>query len=780
MVGTVDVSGPSSSTFRSPTRWNSVGLFAIVGALIYSNTLNVPFVFDDLPNIVENRHLWVDSLSPPVLADAAVGGVSAARPVANLTFALNYYYGQHELAPYHVVNIVIHVINSLLVSVLGLRLFDQLGRTDADQTTNKGGDSVVHHNMALVAGLIFLTHPVQTQSVTYTVQRMTSLATLFCLVTMLAYVRGRHSANRTHRLGWWTAAGVSWILALGSKQIAVVVPLLILIYEILISRRIDRRQGIRLAGGTLVVCLAAWGLAHLYLGDSPWQSILGGYQYRDFTISERLLTQLRVVVFYLGLILFPVPQRLNLLHVMAPSTSIGSPHTTWIALVVLSSIVILAVWRARRHRLVSFCILWFFACLLTESSVLALELVYEHRLTLPLVGASLLASYAIFRGCGRQVGWAWGLSWILVIALGASTYRRNADWRDAVVFWSDVLSKSPSEARAWNNRGKSYLGRNEPALAIADYSTALHWKPQLVEAWSNRGSGYTMTAQFDRALADYSQAIALDPRNAAAYSNRGIVYAEMGKYDTAILDYTQAIKLSPHYASAYHNRGISHLAQGQFESALADFGAAIELHPLFAEAFNMRGVTKQRTGDYDAALEDFSAAIRLEARGEAYLNRGITHGLREDFAAARHDFDRAVERLPNDPEAYYNRGVTHAKLGELAAAIADYRRGIELTEGRHAGCQNNLGWILATTDDAGVRDGDTALQHARAACILTDWKNFRALRTLAAACAESGKFADAVKWQRAALNSCPSEARPEMSALLQRYEAGRPYREPSH
>ena len=195
---------------------------------IYSNTLKGPFVFDDHGNVYDNPFIIrVTELDLQKLYDAGIKSC-CPRPVANISFALNYYFGRYDVTGYHVVNIVIHLLAGVLVYLLASVTFRQLFRTEHRETVPVGDRAIAW--MSLFAACIFVTHPLQTQAVTYIVQRMTSMAAMFYLLSLVLYIYGRLSRQRWMRWLLWAGCLISWVLALGSKQVAATLPLSVVLY----------------------------------------------------------------------------------------------------------------------------------------------------------------------------------------------------------------------------------------------------------------------------------------------------------------------------------------------------------------------------------------------------------------------------------------------------------------------------------------------------------------------------------------------------------------------
>jgi len=380
----------------SGVKHNIIAIIVIVaiGGLAYSNVLHAPFVFDDLNNIVENRSIRIDRIDLASLYEAGFQSPSARRPVANISFAINHMFGGYDVAGYHWVNIIIHIVNAILVYILSAALVRDLadGRRagSTGYSSARDGRSPLRF-IPLLSALVFVAHPIQIQSVTYIVQRMSSMAAMFYLIALLAYRYGRTSPRRGRRIALWTLGFLSWLLALGTKENAATLPAVILMYEWYVSGG-PNREWLRKNRYVIGVALLLVAMALAYISGPVLDRIAASYDGRDFTWVQRVLTQPRVIAFYVSLLLFPHPARFSLLHPITTSQSLIDPLTTLLSAILILLAIGYAIVRAARHRVVSFCILWFFIHLAIESSVLGLEMVFEHRLYLPMVGFSLLSA----------------------------------------------------------------------------------------------------------------------------------------------------------------------------------------------------------------------------------------------------------------------------------------------------------------------------------------------------------------------------------------------------
>jgi tetratricopeptide (TPR) repeat protein len=522
------------------------------------------------------------------LSEAAFRSPISNRPLAYISFALNYYFGGYEVSGYHAVNTVIHVINGILVYFLSFFILRQLPGVDGRRST--GGRLPQVPLMAGLAALIFTVHPLQTQSVTYVVQRMNGMAVMFYLLSFLLYILGRSAKKRQWLL--FSASLVSWGLALGSKEIAATLPLVIMLYEWYFIRdlRMDwLRRNLKYAIGVLVLLLI---LAFLFTGGDPLERIPDTYARRDFSITERLLTQFRVVVFYISLVLFPLPARQNLIHQFPVSTSMFSPATTFWSFAVIVALICLAVWLAKRQRLVSFCILWFLLNLAIESSVIGLEIIYEHRLYLPMFGAALLAVYLIFNGLPGRQRVAGAVSLAAILMLGTAAFTRNGIWRDEMTLWSDVVSKNPTSLRAQNDLGLALKEQGRTEEAIRHFENALEINPDYMRARYNLGNVMMESGNLSEAIDHYNEALKIGRDSplvatidfARAHNNLGAAMARQGNLTEAIVQFSEALEIDPQLADAHNNLGAAMAQQGDLDAAIRHFRAALEVMPDYIDA----------------------------------------------------------------------------------------------------------------------------------------------------------------------------------------------------
>ncbi|MHB9103096.1 MAG: tetratricopeptide repeat protein, partial [Sulfuricella sp.] len=357
---------------------------------IYWSGLHGGFFFDDGPSILRAEGVRIENLSVESVRQVFLSGHAgpSGRPVAQLSFALNYYFSGFDPFAFKATNLAIHLASGLLVFCLALRLLaGAMPQTKPRNVLIAGGG---------VAAL-WLLHPIQLLPVLHVVQRMTSLSAFFLLAALLLHVLGREQGGRAGATRLVLAWGILWPLSFFSKETGALFPLFVLAWELILRRSACGRLDRFARGFATVASLALLaGVAYAFSPAMQW--LWAGYDLRAFSFAERLLTEGRVLWIYLGLILFPRLEALGLYHDdIVISTGLFSPWTTLPALAGLAGLVWLA-WRMRtRAPLVSFGIAWFLIGHAMESTVLPLEIAHEHRNYLPILGILLAAAWALIR-----------------------------------------------------------------------------------------------------------------------------------------------------------------------------------------------------------------------------------------------------------------------------------------------------------------------------------------------------------------------------------------------
>jgi tetratricopeptide (TPR) repeat protein len=378
-----------------------------------------------------------------------------------------------------------------------------------------------------------------------------------------------------------------------------------------------------LAGFLLLLVI----LVLIYLGVDPLDKILATYENRNFTPIQRILTEFRVVIFYISLFLWPHPSRLNLDHDFALSSSLTDPITTLFSMLAIAVLMVLAVITARNQRIISFCILWFLGNLVIESSIFGLEIIFEHRLYLPSMLCGLIIILLIY----RWVKPMWLNTVILsslVIVGSVWTYERNGVWRDRVTIWKDCVKKSPQKARPYNNLGAALADEGHYNEAIAHYHKALQINPYYPNAYANLGLTLAKQGKVAEGITLLLKALQIKPKDYETLSNLGVALLMQERYEEAIKYLTEALEINPHFAKAHNNIGVVLRRQNRFQESMDHLRSALQLDPDYAEAYNNLGVTLASQGRYEEAIAQFSAALEINP-GYAKARQNLEKSLKD-------------------------------------------------------------------------------------------------------------------------------------------------------
>ncbi len=402
-------------------------------------------------------------------------------------------------------------------------------------------------------------------------------------------------------------------MAIGSKEISATLPGFMLLYEWYffqgLSRQWAKRRMLILAGiGVVTVVIAL-----VYIGSEPFARILIGYNSREFTLEQRVLTQFRVVLFYISLLVWPHPSRLSLDHDFGLSYSLIDPMTTMVSMSIILALLLLAILIAKREPLISFCIFWFFGNLIIESSIIGLELIFEHRIYLPSMMAILLPVILIFKYAKS----AWQAVVVLCVTgaiLSLWTYQRNLIWSNEISLYRDCVAKAPGKARPYNNFGAALMKSGHPEQALEQFQTALKIKPEYADAHYNLGYALSKLGNLEEGIYHLGQSLRIEPANPKALNNLGVALALQGRHKEAVNKFQAALKLKPKDADVHNNLGLALKNSGNPEDAVHHYIRALELDPRHADAHNNLGLALKDKGQIEAALHHFSRALELDPK----------------------------------------------------------------------------------------------------------------------------------------------------------------------
>ena len=663
------------------SRWAMLpacGLIVLAALIAYGNTFSVPFVLDDRDAITDNptiRHLWPIG---PVLSPPGGGITVSGRPLVNLTLAVNYALGGTAVWGYHAFNLGVHIL-------AGLTLFGIVRRTLTLQPALRKRFGAAALPLGLAVALLWVLHPLQTESVTYIAQRAESLMGLFYLLTLYCFIRGTElGAGR-----WQVLAVVACVLGMATKEVMVSAPLMVLLYDRTFvagtfagAWRQRWRVYAGLGGSWL---LLAYVVAHAGVLGSEW----AGFNAK-VTGGSYALTQLWAIPHYLWLTVWPHSLVFDYGTVVKSGARQVLAPALVVALVVGGTVV--SLWR---WPVIGFLGCWFLGILAPTSSVLVLtgQTVAEHRMYLALVAVVALLVLGVYGWVGR---WSLVLWLAVAVVTGLVTLRRNEDYRSAEALWRDTVTKQADNWRAHNNLGNALGRKGQLDEAIGQFQEAIRLKHDYAHAHYNLGNALAKKGQLDEAIRQFQEAIRLQPDTALAHYTLGNALREKGRIDEAISQYQQAIRLQPDYADAHYHLGNALHEKGQLDEAIRHYQAAIRLQPDDALAHYNLGITLARKGQLDEAIRHYQAAIRLRPDDADACYNLANAFLREgQIDQAIRQYSEAIRLQPDYVLAYNNLGVALVAKGRIDDGIGQYQAALILKPD-YAEARKNLDAALAT------------------------------------------------------------------------------------
>ena len=622
----------------------AAALLTAIGWLAYANTFQAEFHFDDYTYIVDRQA--IRDITDYRAVYRALGHPS--RFIAFYSFALNYHFHQDAVFGFHLVNWIIHIMNGVLLCGFVWLLF-QTPRWQGVFSPNRA------YWCALIASLLFVVHPLQTEAVTYVVQRFTSLATLFYLAAIVSFVRGRlrTGPSAAVSIGIFVMAT---ILGMFTKQICFTIPFVVILIELCCFREhweemLTRRWKLLLVLALLLLIIPSFfgfNAAHILGREFPSRSHTGD-TLNSWTYA---LTQTRVVPTYLRLWIWPVGQTLDYDFQISSSFRETKVFAGLALLLALLGIGILA---QRRRPLIALALGWFFITIAVTSSLIPIpHVIFEHRAYLPSVGLCLLMAYGLchFLSSRRRLLAASG---IIILTLTAVTYQRNAVWQSDISLWQDIIAKAPNKLRAYNNLGMALLEEGKARQSLEYFDEAIARNPDAGRVYNNRGMAYLALGEEDKALADFNQAVdrfyASDVYHSGkiksiwsqVFLNRAKLRLKHKDVSGARQDLLEAVKISPADDEALYQLGYVHELAQDFEAARNYYGQAMRANPQAVRPLIGMGYVYQYQGDDRRSVVYFDTVLeRNPGNAEALFFRSISRFNLKDHKRARQDMQQAV------------------------------------------------------------------------------------------------------------------------------------------
>ncbi len=606
--------------------------------IAYFNSLPNSFNFDDIQGIVRNPALRNLENVPAYFTDIRTSSLAGGRdwrPVLQITYALNYAMDGLNATVFRITNLVIHVGAAWLIFLIMAEILKK--------RRNPGASPSEPFLLAIIAASLFVVHTVNSEAVNYISTRSSVLAAFFYLLAFYCFLRGPFSGEKQKGEGWWHLAGLGvFVLGLATKATVVTLPAVLIFYGILFldhpsqnPLKLFRKEPGRLAKYFPVAAVCAAYIVFRFI-------FLRGFFRRvvvttaEVNAPSYLLTQFRAWIYYIRLFLWPEPLITDFPGFGWSRSLSDSNVLLSLGLIVL---ILLFAWRVRRSEpALTLFILWFFIALLPEASFIPLfDAVTGYRAYLANAGLSVVATFLSFkaatwikdrlkhdeRATPSHFQPIYGIAVVIVlVALTASTVIRNRAWKDEFTLWSDVVSKDPTNSRAYTNLALQLIEREDYQNAEQMLEHAVELGPKNSFAYMARGYLNLLLKKDHEALADLTKAVQLDSRLPAPFYYRGEVYRKMRQYDEALADYESALRLLPFYTDAYMGIALVHTDKEEPEAAMEACNKITAIDPRDARGYNCVGILLLEQNRVTEALQIFQRGVI-----HAPLNGGLWYGL---------------------------------------------------------------------------------------------------------------------------------------------------------
>ncbi len=622
---------------------------AVVGIIIYANSFGGEFIWDDASLVRDNVHIrslaGMRAIFRGDIWQDAQERYFFYRPLQMASYALDYAVWGDNPAGYHISGTLAHVLAAMAVYWLISALF--------------GG-----RRLALWTGLIFLAHPAQTEAVSYISGRADPLAAVFIILSLLFYSR----YDRTGGKRFLALAVPLYGLALLSRESALVMPLLLVVYHAVFRRKP------RPPGAALI--LAAAG-AYLFLQLYALDLFIPPHLYNASTLPQRMPGVFAAIASYARLLLLPFGLHMEYgnktFDLSDPAVAAGMGIT-----------LLCVLWAFRRREKEGdpgfFGILWLFAALLPQLNIYPLNAyMAEHWLYLPMMGFALIVSHRLDLYYKRRGGLAGKTPFIaLLVFYSVLTVIQNTYWLDPVTFYKRTISYAPGSSKLYYNLGNAYYRGNRHMEAISSYKRAADIDPEDKRVYHNLGNAYIYSGKRDEAIEAYKKSIEINPSNIDAYNNLAVIYYDMGRKEEAIELFRKVKEMDPHYPGA-GNLDIAIKRASGDESATAAPDEPVEEGAAEAGAARVIAFLHAREGRYDEAAAILEREVSLNpgsARVRSEL--GVMYAESGRHKEAIEEFTIALEIDPGYAEAHNNMAACYYDMGDYAPAMEHLEKAASL------------------------------------------------------------------------------------------------------
>lgn len=595
------------------------------GVFIYANSLRSPFVYDDIHSIVENPHIRSFknlglAFTNPKITSLYFQQIMY-RPLVTMSLILNYRLGGFDVFTYRILNLALHILNSILIFFIVGLLFKNIARQFG-------------FRIAIFSALIFIAHPINSEAVNYIICRSELLGATFFLLSFVCFLKYiAPDTSLKDSSSYYRSSLISYMFGLLSKEFVITLPFILLVFDfIFLPFQSLNRWSKRFFKNYLGFFIIS--LFYMILRLTIIRNLIPTAHIRPLWIN--LLTQIKVLGYYLRLLF--VPTGLTIEHSVSESYNIFEfPVIVSFSLIVL--IILFTLRIRKRFGIIAFFIFWFFIILLPTSSIIPLYiLMNEHRLYLPSAGFAVVLTTAI-HNFSKNYSLSKGfptfriIIFSILLILNILTIKRNIVWQDETSLWSESIRLNPTSSRSYNNLGVALTTRSKFNEAEEAFKKAILLNPNYGNAYGGLGFVYENRNRIDEAIEYYKKAIEIEPYLIEARFLLGQIYEKKGRIEEALKIFKEGLIINPFYANFYFHLGLIYQTKGEYEEAKRYFIKTLELDPRNYRAHYNLGILYGELGD-GRAIEEFRKTIALKSDfAEAHYNLAVSYAatLNPDF-----------------------------------------------------------------------------------------------------------------------------------------------------
>ena len=695
-------------------------IIVVAGFIAYHNSFAGVFLFDEGKEIVNNEA--IRRLSDPIRILLAT-----QRPLVNLSLAVNYALGGLRPGGYHFVNLAIHIVSALTLLGLVRRVVHQLSARS-------------RNGLALMAALVWVVHPLNTQAVTYVIQRAESMMAMYYLLTLYLLLRGAEAARsasslhssaplhlknrvpdtvfpsraREEAVGtnpkflmqwnsrWWYVVAVcACALGMASKPIMVTAPVVALLFDRAFLAgtfrdALRRRWKVYVGLAATWSVLVAFGVLRTTFGTATREGAAAGFAFGGITPLEYALTQLWALCTYLRLAIVPYPQCFDYgWPIIRDAVTLAACGSVILGLVGATAV---GLWK---NRWWGFLGAMFFLVLAPTSSIIPIrDTIFEHRMYLPLACVVVVFVVAIHAAFARATtGFERaalirkralvGLCVVIVVGYSALTIARNRLYHSEITMWEDVVRKRPDNARAYDALGAihDFAGRKDKAIEL--YQKSLTLRPDYINSRFNLGAALIARGRVEEGIAEYRSVLEQDPAHPVVRFSLGEALLGGGDAQGMAL-IREGLQKNPNVPTGHFVLGNALMLARDFDGAVAAYRESAKLRPTYAEAYYGAGNALMQLNRLDEAVAAFRQSLRLEPNRPGTLNNlGNVLARLERWSEAEEALRGALQIDPNHVNARFALGGVLRRTGRSSEAAAEYERILQLYPG-HAPARQAL------------------------------------------------------------------------------------------